>query len=258
VDLHLKGRSALVVGASRGLGREIAHELAREGCAVAAVARSAELLETLRVELEAFGSGHAVFAADLTAAPDSSGMSAADRFAAQLLKQWRGPDIVVHNLGGSLGVTDPLAGSNDYRAVWQLNVGVPVELNKIFVPLMEQSGWGRVVHISSVSAENFSGYSAYVAAKGSLNAYVKTLSRNVAKKNVVVSAVCPGPLFAEGRYLAKLQQQGGPEWQAFCDHHLSVGRLAQPTEIAPFVALLCSPLASYAVGTIMNIDGGSR
>jgi 3-oxoacyl-[acyl-carrier protein] reductase len=252
MDLHLKGRSALVVGASKGLGREIAHELAREGCAVAAVARSGELLETLRCELEAFGSGHAVFAADLVAE------GAADRFAAQLLKQWRGPDIVVHNLGGSLGVTDPLAGSELYRQVWQLNVGVPVELNKIFVPLMEQTGWGRVVHISSVSAENFSGYSAYVAAKGALNAYVKTLSRNVAKKNVVVSAICPGPLFAEGRYLAKLQQQGGPEWQAFCDHHLAVGRLAQPSEIAPFVALLCSPLASYAVGTIMNIDGGSR
>lgn len=252
MDLHLHGRSALVVGASKSLGRAIALRLAHEGCAVAAVARSGDLLNSLKLELDTLGTGHAVFAADLLADHGPQ------HFAKQLLDTWRGPDIVVHNLGGSHGVTDTLASSADYRHVWQLNVGVPVELNRVFIPLMEQSGWGRVVHISSVSAENFSGYSAYVAAKGSLNAYVKTLSRSVAKKNVVVSAVCPGPLFAEGRYLAKLQQQNGPEWHRFCEHHLSVGRLADPNEIAPFVALLCSPLASYAVGTIMNIDGGSR
>ncbi len=252
MDLQIKGRRAVVTGASKGLGRTLALELAREGCLVAAVARSAELLETLRRELEACGPGHAVFPCDLMAE------GAATALARSLIDSWGAPEIVVHNLGGSLGVTAPLADGADYGKVWQLNVGIPVELNKAFIPLMEQRGFGRVVHISSVSADNYSGYSAYVAAKVGLNGYVKTLARATAKSGVIVSAVEPGPLFAEGRYLAKLQTEKSPKWDEFCEHHLSIGRLAQPTEIAPFVLLLASPLASYAAGTIVNVDGGSR
>lgn len=249
MDLQLHGRRALVVGASRGLGRSIALLLAREGCAVAAVARSADLLEHLIGEMP--GSGHVAFARDLIVD------GAPARLAVDLGESFP-PDIVVHNLGGSLGVIDALAAAAEYGRVWQLNVGIPVELNRLLVPGMVDRGWGRVVHVSSVSAENFSGYSAYVAAKGSLNAYVKTLGRAMAAKGVIVSATSPGPLSGEGRHLTRLQREGGAAWREFCDHHLAIGRLAEPDEIAPFVALLCSPLASYAAGAIVNVDGGSR
>lgn len=249
MDLQLNGRKALVVGASRGLGRVVARLLAAEGCAVGVVARSASELDRVVAELP--GSGHRAFSCDCLLDGSTT------RLAAECMATHQ-PDIVVHNLGGSLGVTDSLASAADYARVWRLNVGVPVEFNQVFVPAMANRGWGRVVHVSSVSAENFSGYSAYVAAKGGLNAYVKTLGRAVAAKGVVVSAVCPGPLFAEGRHLSQLQTAGGAPWRAFCDHHLAIGRLADPGEVAPFIALLCSPLASYAAGTIVNVDGGSR
>jgi 3-oxoacyl-[acyl-carrier protein] reductase len=252
MDLQLAGKSALVVGASKGLGRAIVRRLAAEGCRVAAAARSADLLGSLADELTKTGTKLLPFAGDLATDGGPAALLAGLNTAGFV------PDVVVHNLGGSLQVTDALASAADYHRVWRLNVGVPVELNGALVPAMQKSGWGRVVHVSSVSAENYSGYSAYVAAKGSLNAYVKALSRSVAATGVVVSAVCPGPLFNEGRYLAKMQQAAGPEWRQYCEHHLSIGRLADPDEIAPFIALLCSPLASFAVGTIMNLDGGSR
>lgn len=249
MDFHLHGRRAVVVGASKGLGRAVAKLLAAEGCAVAAVARTASLLGSLIDELP--GAGH------LTCATDLLVDGAPTRLAAELLEAFV-PDIVVHNVGGSLGVTDSLATAGDYARVWRVNVGIPIELNRLFAPGMSERGWGRIVHVSSVSAENFSGYSAYVSAKGALNAYVKTIGRALAPKGVIVSAVCPGPLFGEGRYLTRLQQDQSSGWREFCEHHLAIGRLARPEDIAPFVAMLCAPLASYAAGAIINIDGGSR
>jgi NAD(P)-dependent dehydrogenase (short-subunit alcohol dehydrogenase family) len=111
--------------------------------------------------------------------------------------------------------------------------------------------------VSSISATNHTGHIAYVSAKAALNGYVVALGRRVAGHNVVVNAIEPGPIAVPGRYLTQLQERGGPAWDDYTRNHLPIGRLASPDDLAPFVALLCSPLAAYAAGAVINVDGGS-
>lgn len=251
MDLEIEDKLALVTGASKGMGRAIAMRLADEGARVIVVSRTPHLLESLQGELSKNGKRHYVFDADL------SQEGTANELATSILTRAGAPDIVVHNVGGSIGVTDPMASSDDWRRVWHFNLGAAIDLNCAFVPHMKERKWGRIVHISSVSAENFSGYPAYVSAKTALNGYVKSMGRALAKTNIVLSAVAPGPMYAEGRFLANLQSQGGPQWDEYCRNHLAIARLGAPEEVAAAVAWLCSKHASFAVGGIFSVDGGA-
>ncbi len=242
LDLGIAGRHALVVGGSKGLGLACCQELAAAGCRVTAVARTPTPVHELP------GEGHRSLTLDLLAP------GALEELRAQVSQPC---SIVVHNQGGTLGVNAPLASGDDYERVWRLNLGIAVELNRHLLEPMREAGWGRVVHVSSATASTFHGAPAYVSAKAALNAYVKSLARTFAPHNVVVSAVAPGALNVPGRYMAKIQTENGPEWQEYAKHHLSRGRLGEPAELAPFVALLCSDLAAFAAGTICNLDGAS-
>lgn len=252
MDLGLKGRTALVTGASRGLGRVTALHLAREGCRVIALARESSHLQSISKDLAVEGDAHAVVSCDVMIPGE------VDRVVTSLIKDVCPIDIVVHNLGGSLGVTDPLAAQSEYARVWKLNLGVAVEINAILIPLMIARGFGRAVHVSSAAAHSYAGYAPYVSAKSALGAYVVALGRAVADRGVVVSAVEPGPLALPGRFLTNLQDRGGTEWVEYCRNHLPIGRLGKPEEVAAFIVMLSSNLASYAAGSIINIDGGSH
>ena len=249
MNLGIENRLALVTGASRGIGRAIALELAREGARVIIVARSAEPLDAVKRELTGSPGRHHAFALDLTA---EGGIG---RLAQEVDKL--GPlDIMVHNLGGSHGVFTTFASSDEWKKVWQFNVGVSHELNRIFIPAMAQRRWGRVVHLSTLSTTTYNGYAAYVSAKCALDGYVKSVNREVSKDNVIVSAVAPGAIYSEGRHFAKLQKENPAALQDYFKNHLPIGRLGRAEEIAPVAAFLCSEQASFLAGSIVGIDGG--
>jgi 3-oxoacyl-[acyl-carrier protein] reductase len=251
MDLGIAGKLALVTGAGRGLGRAIVKELDRAGVTVIAVSRSPQPLESLYSEISVHNRQHTTRCVDLMEE------GATSHLIRSVMTDSGLPDIVVHNVGGSLRVTDPLAQRQEWQKVWQLNLGIAIEINTVVVPAMMQKQWGRIVHVSSNATLTFQGYPAYVSAKAALNAYVRTVGRAVAKDNVVMSAVMPGPIFAEDRYLGRLQQENAPAWAEYVQHHLPIGRLAQPEELAPFVVLLCANQASFAVGSVVPVDGGS-
>lgn len=160
------------------------------------------------------------------------------------------PDILVHNLGGTLGITDPYAAGDDWERVFRLNLGVAIDLNRAFVPNMQRKCWGRVVHISSVSALENQGTVQYCAAKAALNAYVRSFGRYVAKDGVSVSAVMPGAVFTDGGYWDH------PRAESFVKERMAIGRLGKVEEIASLVAWLCSPESSFVAGSSFLIDGG--
>lgn len=251
MDLGISGKLALVTGAGRGIGRSIAIELSREGAVVVAVSRSPESLKSLHAEMSVTGGHHRTICVNLAEAGAPSSV------AHSVVRDVGVPDIVIHNLGGSLGVTDPLAGWQEWQKVWRFNVGVPVEMNTVLIPQMVEKKWGRIVHVSSSAASTFQGYPAYVSAKAALNAYVRTVGRAMANANIVMSAVAPGPIFGEGRYLARLEREDPAAWAEYVRHHLPIGRLGRPEEIATAVVFLCSKLASFAVSAIVPVDGGS-
>ncbi len=248
MDLGIKDRLALVTGAGRGMGRAIAAVLAREGARVALVARTeSQLDETLR---ECGGAGrHRKLVMDLTAE------GAAAKLAGSLAGMGE-PDIIVHNVGGSMGVTQTLGPSEDWMKVWRFNVGIAHELNRLYIPGMVERRWGRVVHLSTLSTTTYNGYAAYVSAKCALDGYVKTVSREVSKDNVILSAVAPGAIYTEGRFFAKISKEDPAALEDYLKNHLPIRRLGQAQEVAPVVAFLCSEAASFMAGAIVGVDGG--
>jgi 3-oxoacyl-[acyl-carrier protein] reductase len=248
VDLEIKDRLALVSGASRGIGQEIAKELAREGGRVVLVARSADALEAVRRQMT-LPDRHRVVAVDLMA--DGGVQEAADA-----INKFGNLDIIVHNVGGSLGIQQMFAPSEDWKKVWQFNVGIGHELNRLLLPSMVERRWGRIVHVSTLSTTTYNGNPAYVSAKCALESYVKSLSREVSKHNVIVSAVAPGAISIEGRYFAKLQQDDPASLDEYLNQHLPIRRLGKPEDVAKVVAFLCSEQASYMAGAVVAVDGG--
>jgi 3-oxoacyl-[acyl-carrier protein] reductase len=250
MDLGIKDRLALVTGASRGIGRAIAIALAAEGARMLLVARSRDGLESLRRELGGPDGRHLVFAMDLMSPV------AAEELAGAIRAGPGNPEIVVHNLGGSNGVFKAFAPSEDWKKVWQFNLGIAHELNRVFVPPMVEKRWGRIVHLSTLSTVTFNGYAPYVSAKCALDGYVKSVNREVSKHNVIISAVAPGAIYSEGRHFANLQKENPAALEEYFKQHLPIARLGRSEDIAPVVAFLCSEQAAFMAGAIVGIDGG--
>lgn len=250
MDLGIANRLALVTGASQGIGRAIAIALAREGARVILVARSQDKLARVKGELGGEDGQHCAIAMDLM---DGGGV-------ARLVDAISGgigePEIMVHNLGGSIGVFETFAPAEAWKKSWQFNVGIGHELNRAFIPSMIERRWGRIVHLSTLSTRTHNGYAAYVSAKCALDGYVKTVNREVSKHNVVVSAVAPGAIFAEGRHFARLQKEDPAALEEYFRNHLPIRRLGKAEDIGPVVAFLCSEYASFMAGSIVAVDGG--
>jgi len=252
VDLGIKNKIVLVTGASKGIGRGLAVGLANEGARMLLVARSAPELKSLLQEISATGVEHHCFVIDLMSPNGPASLIA------EINEKGLNPEIIVHNLGGSLGISNIFASTEDWQRVWRLNVGIGHELNCEFVPTMIKNKWGRIVHVSSLVTKTFGGNPAYTSAKCALDGYIKTLSRHVAQHNVIVSGVAPGAIYTEGRYFAKLRNEDPVMLQKYLDENLPTGRLGEPEDIAPVVALLCSDQASFMAGSIVAIDGAGK
>ena len=248
MDLGLRGKRALVTGASRGIGRAIAHSLAKEGASVAALARGAEDLSSLETALP--GDGHATDTLDLMS--DNLGPAIEQCFDAGD----RPFDIVVNNVGGTLDITDPFAPIEDWRAVMRLNFDVAVEINRHFLPAMQAAGWGRVVNVSSVAATELNGPASYAAAKAALTAYTRCVGRLVARDGVVMTSVLPGVVKTEGGYWERMETENPEHVGRYLADRCPLGRFGTVEEIADVVVFLCSERSSFAPGSSWTVDGG--
>ena len=231
MNLGIEGRSALVVGASKGIGLECARELRAEGCRVVTVSRA----------------GKTDFNMDLT----HEGQPGLLLVALALTP----PDIIVHVLGGSQGLTAPLGASADWAKVWRLNLGISHDINRHFIPMMQRNKWGRIIHLTSKAADGSVGYCPFASAKAAVNGYVKSMSREFSKDGVIITAVSPGTIYTPGRYFASLPER---EQEEYFNRYIPIGRFGRSEEVAKTVAFLASEHAAYIAGSIVQIDGGAR
>lgn len=258
MDLGIKGKRVLVTGASQGVGKEIALAFAAEGCKVAAIARREGPLKALIEEMGGLKQGHTYVCADLM----EEGRPAAA--VKDLIARGGDIEIVVHNVGGTLKIKDPLAAAKEWARVWRFNVGVAIEINNVVVPKMQANKWGRIIHISSVASQDFRGSPAYAASKAYLNAYTKVAGRAFAPDGIVVSALMLGAFYAKGGHWDEDNYTGEEEKEAFLRkrsdflrHHHAIGRLGKAEEIAPFALFMASQQASFAAASLIPVDGGT-
>ena len=251
MDLGIAGKRVLVTGASQGIGRAIAVDFAREGCRVAVVARRAAILRELVEDMGGEQAGHSFCPIDLMS--DGGPTRAVE----QLTERDASFDVVVHNVGGTLGIRDHLSPVEEWLKVWRFNVGIAIEMNDLVVPAMQDQGWGRVIHISSDSAISVRASSPYCAAKAYLNAYVKALGRAVAPNGIVVSALMPGAVLAEGGHWDHVSRTDPAKMADFLRHHIALGRLGTAEEISPFVLFMASQQVTFAAAAVIPVDGGT-
>lgn len=257
MDFGIRGKKALVTGGSKGIGGAVAQALATEGCHVCVVARNEEKLRFLVDAMGGERAGHSYVVADLLE------LGRPMQVASDLLARNQVFDIVVHSIGGALAKKDPLGRVDDWNLVWRFNAGIQIEMNSLLIPPMVKQGWGRVIHISSISAEvgepllePYGGALPYAAAKAYLNAYVRGLGRELAEQGIIVSALMPGAVLSEGKYWDKLRKSDPAFLNSFLERHQTIRRFGKPEEIAPFAVLLASQQASFAVGSIIPVSGG--
>ncbi len=245
MDLGLEGRVALVMGASRGIGRAIAAALAREGARVAIASRSEEKLDEAAAEI---GEAATPFVADA---------SDLDRLAALPgeVDEALGPvEILVANTGGP-----PFGGAldhelDDWETAYRSLVLAPRVLAGAVLPGMRERGWGRIVNVGSSSTrEPIPGLNLSNSHRMAAVGFLKTLSREVAADGITVNTVATGRFGTERLADASGSLDGAEE---AAKQEVPAARLGRPEEYGDLVAFLCSDRAAYITGTVIPIDGG--
>jgi 3-oxoacyl-[acyl-carrier protein] reductase len=242
MDLQLAGRTALVTGASMGIGRAIAASLAKEGVRLAVMARRRHLLEELQKEL---GQKLVIIECNFLE-PD-----APDRIAAAALDGQGSVEIRVNNAGGSRRFTHESTEAQWDEAI-TLNFVRQRQLTHRLLPQMMARKWGRIVNITGKSEPE--GLNGAFAAKAAMHSWAKGLSREVGKHGITVNCVPPGRIISE-----QILRNYPPEFRKKeSEEDIPVGEYGQPADIANLVCFLASPLARYITGAVIPVDGGLR
>jgi 3-oxoacyl-[acyl-carrier protein] reductase len=257
MDLELKGRSAMVAAASKGIGRAVATSLAREGCRVSICSRSPESLERARAAIlgEAPGADLHAVPCDLAKAADLEAWfrAAEERFG--------GVDILVTNDGGPPAARFEELTEEQWRTGIDGTLMNVVRLSRLVLPGMRARRWGRIVHLTSfVAKQPAELLTVSSTLRAGISALTKTMANQAAGDNVLVNAVLPGYV-ATDRQLelngirAKEAGVSIEEYAARASEAIPLKRSARPRELGDVVAFLCSERASYVSGVSLLVDG---
>ncbi len=256
MDITLTGRSAVITGASKGLGLAMATEFARSGANVAILARRADVLAEAKaaIEVEAKGRVLAV-TADVSQAADCQRAFAAAEAA------FGHVDILVNNAGTSRAM--PFEQITD--AMWQedldLKLFAAIRLCRLALPGMKSRRWGRIINVLNIGAKapRANGAPTAVSRAAGLS-LTKILANEGAAHNVLVNAMLVGQIVSD-QWVRRHAAQGSNEpfetFAAKLGSNIPLGRLGRPEEFAAMACLLCSELGGFTTGTAINMDGGA-
>lgn len=257
MDLGIRDRVAFVAAASKGLGKAVALELAREGATVVICARNEDVLMRARDEItEATGTRVDAFAADVT------DQDRVNEVVQQVIEEFSRLDILVCNAGGPPAGPVHDFGVNDYQSALDLNLISTVSLCYAAIGQMKEQGWGRIVNITSVSAKQpIDTLILSNTARAGVLGFAKSLSNQLAPYGITVNSVCPGYTRTErveGLAESFADQGKGTveDFYTSVEEHIPAGRLGDPRELAQAVVFLASEAAGYITGVALQVDGG--
>ncbi len=244
--MRFAGRTAIVTGGSRGIGRAIVRTLAQEGAKVAFVYRSnkeaaEQLVEELKLDQRE----------TLALAADVSDRAQVDGIVEQVLERWQRIDILVNNAGIIRDGLLATMSEEDWRSVVETNLNGVFHFSQAVLRPMMSARYGRIVNLSSVAAHfGNPGQTNYAASKAGIEGFTRCLAAEVGRRGITVNAVAPG--FVETDMTEAVRNMAGKE----IVKRIACRRLGQPEDVAAAVAFLASEEASYITGHVLTIDGG--
>lgn len=256
MDLDLSGKHALVCGASEGIGRAAAHELALLGASVTVLARRADVLAEVVASLpRSNAQRHGLLVADMA-------QTDALDHAVRALVETTPVHILVNNTGGPPGGPAAAAAAADYLDAFNKHLIASQTLLQAVLPGLRAARWGRIVNVVSTSVrEPIAGLGVSNTVRGAVAGWAKTLSRELAADGITVNNVLPG--FTETGRIEQIVRNrvdadasSADEVRAAMRASVPAGRFATPTETGGVIAFLCSPAAAYINGVSLAVDGG--
>ncbi len=242
---RLDGKTALVTGASQGIGRAIARRLAAQGARVVVAARSTAKLESLAKEIGDAGGEALAFELDLARTAEIPAQ------VKTLAAEWSQLDILVHNAGITRDVIVARMSLEQWQEVLTTNLSACFALTRAFLRGMVRKRWGRVLFVSSVVGMMGNvGQANYAASKAGMIGFAKSLAREVGSRNITASVIAPG--FIETAMTAELKDDVR---QKMADD-VVLGRFGSPEDVAAAAAFLASDEAGYITGEVINVSGG--
>ena len=249
MDLGVRGRVAVIGGASRAIGRATAQALAQEGCRLVIAARTPAPLESFADELRAWGAEVESVSVDLTS--EAGPQTMVDR----ALARFGAIDALINNSGGSSGGSFADNTLADFEAGFDRNYWPALRASKAALAALEKSQ-GVVVHVSSIWGREAGGLVSYNTAKAALVSLTKAMGRELHPRGVRCVGIAPGSVLHPGgswERRLKADPEGITSWMK---SEIPSGRFGTPEEIANVVAFVCSPRASWVNGTTIVVDGG--
>ena len=247
MNLNIQGKKALITGASGGLGKAIAEALIEEGVNVCVVARN---LENMKSYLRNFDGNHLALKYDLMEE------NAPTQMVNEMIERFGVPDIIIHNVGGTLDISDPFCTIEDWRKIYRFNIEIALEINQILLPKLQEKKWGRVIHISSISSLENQGPVPYCSIKAALTAYTRSMGRVVSSDGISMSAVLPGAVYTEGGYWDYTSKNRPEHVEKYLNERMAIKRFGTLEEISKITTFLASDYAGFVVGSAFVVDGG--
>ena len=258
MDLQLKDKIAVITGGSVGIGLAVAKALAEEGVHLVLCARNKERLDQVATEItKTYGVKVTGVQADVSKPKDIESL------VGQIRKLYDGIDILINNAG--VGSNEKIMDAPDSRwqYYWDLHVMAAVRLSRSLIPLMKNNGGGVILNNSSICAKQPLGYEPiYNTTKAALSMFSKCLANEAIPFNIRVNTINPGLIITpDWRNTAtNLGKEEGITADEYLDRiaqeNTPIGRFGTPEELARFFVFLCSPMASYSVGSTYYVDGG--
>jgi NAD(P)-dependent dehydrogenase (short-subunit alcohol dehydrogenase family) len=258
MDLELKDKVAVITGGSVGIGLAVAQGLAKEGAHLLLCARDeTRVVEAAREIATSYGTQAVGIQADVSKSDDIA------RVLATVEETFGGVDILINNAGTGSNETVLEAPDDKWQYYWDLHVMAAVRLARGLTPSMVKRGGGVIIQNASICAKQPLGYEPiYNVTKAALMMFSKCLSNELIPHNIRVNCINPGLVLTPDWKKTARQLTAGTDvtWEQYLDgiakDNAPIGRFATPEELADFFVFLCSPRASYCVGSTYYVDGG--